>query len=193
MSSSTEAGGRFLVLFVCTGNICRSAMAEGFARRELERRPGLPVAFASAGSHAMGGAPATMGAIEAAAERGAELTRHRARELVKGLVRSASLVLYMSAEHRRFVLGCDRTAAARAFPLAAFVRALEGMHASSPAGLVAAAGERVVVGSDDDVDDPLGQSRDEYRACAERLDGLVTRLVQALAEASGAAVHRQPA
>jgi hypothetical protein len=50
-----DNGGPFSVLFVCTGNICRSPTAEALARRELERYPGVPIQVSSAGSHALEG------------------------------------------------------------------------------------------------------------------------------------------
>ncbi|HWD43239.1 MAG TPA: low molecular weight phosphotyrosine protein phosphatase, partial [Actinomycetota bacterium] len=53
-----DPDGAFGVLFVCTGNICRSPTAEALARRELARYPGAPIQLSSAGSHALEGNPA---------------------------------------------------------------------------------------------------------------------------------------
>jgi arylsulfatase A-like enzyme len=55
--------------------------------------------------------------------------------------------------------------------------------ATSPAGLVALAAEHAREQDGDDVDDPLGQPAEAYAACAERLDGLVSTVIAALAEA----------
>ena len=182
---SPDPDGSFGVLFVCTGNICRSPTAEALARRELERHPGVPIQVSSAGSHALEGNPAASRSMLAAATRGASLERHFARELTRRRVRSAGLILCMAAEHRPFVLSYDRAAAGRTFLLATFARVAGQWDwlATSPAGLVALAAEHAREQDGDDIDDPLGQSPDAYAACAERLDGLVTPVIAALVKA----------
>jgi protein-tyrosine phosphatase len=173
----------FGVLFVCTGNICRSPTAEAIARRELGRYPGVPLRVSSAGSHALEGNPAASRSLLAAAARGAALDAHHARELTRRRVRAAGLVLCMAAEHRPFVLSYDRSAAGRTFVLAAFARAAMQWEwlARSPAELVDLAVEHARDLPGDDVNDPLGQPAEAYAACAERLDALVTPVVAALA------------
>jgi protein-tyrosine phosphatase len=172
----------FGVLFVCTGNICRSPTAEALARRELGRYPGVPIQVSSAGSHALEGNPAVSRSMLAASTRGANLERHFARELTRRRVRSAGLILCMAAEHRPFVLSYDRAAANRAFLLASFARVAGQWDwlAGSPAELVALAAEHATEQDGDDIDDPLGQPAEAYAACAERLDGLVTPVIAAL-------------
>jgi len=172
----------FGVLFVCTGNICRSPTAEALARRELARYPGAPLEVSSAGSHALEGNPAASRSMLAASTRGASLERHFARELTRRRVRSAGLILCMAAEHRPFVLSYDRSAANRTYLLAAFARVAGQWDwlAGSPAELVALAAEHARELDGDDVDDPLGHPAEAYAACAERLDGLVTPVIAAL-------------
>jgi protein-tyrosine phosphatase len=179
-----EPGGPFGVLFVCTGNICRSPTAEALARRELARYPGVPIQVSSAGSHALEGNPAASRSMLAASARGASLERHFARELTRRRVRAADLVLCMAAEHRPFVLSYDRSAADRTFLLATFARVAGQWDwlATSPAELVALAAEHAREQDGDDVVDPLGHPAEAYAACAERLDGLVTPVIAALAK-----------
>ena len=177
--------GPFGVLFVCTGNICRSPTAEALARRELARHPGVPIQVSSAGSHALEGNPAASRSMLAASSRGASLERHFARELTRRRVRAADLVLCMAAEHRPFVLSYDRSAANRTFLLASFARVASQWDwlATSPAELVALATEHGREQAGDDIDDPLGHPAEAYAACAERLDGLVVPVIAALVKA----------
>ncbi len=177
-----DAEPTFNVLFVCTGNLCRSATAEAFARREMERHAGTPLRFISAGTHAVEGNPAASRSVGAAAARGAALERHHARELTRRRVRAAHLILCMAAEHRPYVLAFDRSAARRTFLLAAFARAVSQWSwlASSPAELVTMAAEHLRELPGDEVEDPLGHPTAAYAACAERLDGLVGTVVDAL-------------
>ena len=182
-SGATEPFG---VLFVCTGNICRSPTAEALARRELDRYPGAPIQVSSAGSHALEGNPAASRSMLAASTRGASLERHFARELTRRRVRSAGLILCMAAEHRPFVLSYDRSATHRTFLLASFARVASEWEwlATSPAELVALAAEHARELDGDDIDDPLGQATEAYAACAERLDGLITPVIAALVKAT---------
>lgn len=87
------------LLFVCTGNTCRSPLAEVIARRALEVRGLGQVAVASAGTGAWADAPASDGALLIALEHGLDLNAHRARPLSSGLVAEADLVLTMGGSH----------------------------------------------------------------------------------------------
>ena len=83
------------------------------------------------------------------------------------------------------MLSYDRSAANRTFVLATFARVAAQWDwlATSPAELVALAAEHAREQDGDDVVDPLGHPAEAYAACAERLDGLVTPVIAALAKA----------
>jgi protein-tyrosine phosphatase len=82
------------ILFVCTGNTCRSALAEAIARVRLGFGSG--VAVESAGLYALDDAPATPGAIAAAAEAGADLSAHRARSITRAMVEQSDRIYVMT-------------------------------------------------------------------------------------------------
>jgi len=87
------------VLMVCTGNICRSPMAEGLLWHLLPKNLKPVVSVRSAGTHGLHGNRAEPFAVRAAAAHGADISQHRARILDAGMIRSADLVLAMERYH----------------------------------------------------------------------------------------------
>lgn len=87
------------VLFVCTGNTCRSAMAEAIAARMARERGLSGVEFSGAGTAASPQSHASDGALLVALERGLDLSGHRARLLTAELIAESDLVLTMGPHH----------------------------------------------------------------------------------------------
>jgi len=139
-----------MVLFVCTGNTCRSPMAETIFKQLASERVGCRpeeleehgVVVASAGIAAWAGGSASAGAIEAMHDIGADLSGHESQPLTEPLVRQADIIWTMTAAHRSAILA--------QFP---------------------EAGGRTAVLSPDrsDVLDPIGGPMATYRACAEQI------------------------
>jgi protein-tyrosine-phosphatase len=98
---ATGAGGgtTYNLLFVCTGNTCRSPLAEAITRDALRRRKWSHVRVASAGVMAAPGGRASEQAVTVAAEHGLDLTGHAASQLVPDLIEWADLVIGMSSSH----------------------------------------------------------------------------------------------
>ena len=146
------------VLLVCTGNICRSPLAEALLLRTLKERGVEGVNVTSAGTGAWDGAPASEGAYLVGLERGLDLSGHRARLLTRELVEQADLILTMARHHR------------------ARVDELGGE------GRVFVLGEYAGRDSDTaEVSDPFGGDLDVYRNTCVELEGLVGTTAERLA------------
>lgn len=114
------------ILFVCTGNTCRSSMAAALARKYLQERGALGKwQVTSAGLAAAEGAPPTPEAVDAVAELGADLTGHRARRLTPEMVEQADLILTMTREHNQAVLRQVPQAEGKVYTLKEFARGLD--------------------------------------------------------------------
>lgn len=92
------------ILFVCSGNICRSPFAEALAR---DLSDGSDFEFASAGTIALKGNPASGTGIAVADEMGVDMEPHRAAHLSAEILASSDLVYAMEAEHIASVLALD--------------------------------------------------------------------------------------
>jgi protein-tyrosine-phosphatase len=160
-------------------------MAEGFARR-LAGELGVPVEASSDGIVGWDGSPAVDESIEAASERGADISGHRARRLEESHVREADLVVCMAGEHRESIGRMVPEASSRTFTLKELVRLLEATESGETfEDRIRAADELRASGFegspfDEDVSDPIGMSLDMFRAVAWDIDEWVTRMMQGL-------------
>lgn len=178
------------VLVVCTGNICRSPLGEGFLDRALRARLGddsPPVR--SAGTAGWEGSSATPESVEAGAEHGLDIAGHVARRLRPPLVEGSALVLTMTTAHRDEILAMVPAAARRTFTLKELTRLAEALPAPASEDRLedrlAMAADLRATGfdgnpHDDDVTDPLGMPLDTYRAIAWEIETYTDRLVRAL-------------
>ena len=142
-----------LFLFVCSGNTCRSPMAAAIANAEIAARLGIPstaletvnVRALSAGVSARVGAPLTGEAAEVLRSLSVPVQPHAARNLTFELANEAELIFCMTGAHRKAVVEM----------------------------LPSVAGKTYCLGSEVDIDDPIGKGMAAYVACATQIQRLV--------------------
>ena len=143
-----QALSQLLILFVCTGNTCRSPMAAALMNQKIQSRFGrspesVPVIATSAGVSAFGGDPASTGARQAIRRFGIQLESHQSSPLQSYLVEQADLILVMGNRHRNYI--CSN-----------WPEFADKVH------LVASDGG--------EISDPFGGPVEIYSQCAEQLD-----------------------
>lgn len=146
------------ILFVCTGNTCRSVMAEGIFKKLLKQNEAKKNSYRilSAGISALSGMSPTTEAISAASEQGVDISQHKALQLHEGLVKKADLILVMSHRQKDYIQ--------RKFPFVQNKLFLIKKYAQK--------GELKNNQSKDEnyeIVDPIGESLDFYRVVAREL------------------------
>ena len=121
----------FSILVVCTGNICRSPLAEQLLRAHFAAR-GLDVTVTSAGTGAAAGSPMTAEAAALSSHYGGAPAHHRATDLTETLVANADLVLTATRDHRHAVAKLHPRAARYTYTLAQFARIISSLSLTEP-------------------------------------------------------------
>lgn len=145
------------IVFVCTGNICRSAMAHGYMQKVLKDK-GLENKYIieSAGTNAYTGDKATDFACKAMEKYNTDISKHRATYIEESDIKEADLILCMTHAHKLRVLNRYPKLESKVFTLKEYLGETEYM----------------------DIDDPWGFSMDVYTSCANEIVHYVDKLVE---------------
>lgn len=147
------------IMFICTGNICRSAMAEGMMKKLIEDNKIENVEVCSCGIYAETGDYATYNAIEAARVYGADISRHRATNIRDSKIEEMDLILCATTSHKQSVLFLYPDLQGKVYTMKEF------------AGLD-------INGQDMDIKDPWGYDLNVYYNCAQEIEESLEKIVE---------------
>ena len=168
------------ILFVCTGNICRSPTGERLTQAFAEEAGIADLTASSAGTRALIGHPVEPTAALVLEGLGADPTNFRARRLSTAIASEADLILAMTERHRDKVLALAPTQFKRTFTLREAARLAEESDATTVAEL-AVARPRYHIQESEDVADPIGADAETFHAVGLEIATLLGPLLRRIA------------
>ena len=155
------------VLFVCTGNTCRSPIAEEVADDAADRSTHLKdFTCESAGTFACEGAPPSQEAVEVMREVGLDIEKHKAQQFTKDLAFWADIILAMEAKHIEEMAAMAPDQEDKMHTLLGYAAGIDGYPGESGY----------------DITDPYKEPIEEYRAARDQITGAVNKAFSRLSE-----------
>lgn len=150
------------VLFVCTGNSCRSVMAEAILRKRLNELDKKNIDVSSAGVRALNGLPPSDGTIEVMKEEGVDVSGLRTKKITADMIKKFDLILAMEPAHEDEILALAPEAKSRTYLLKEY---------RSP---------HTFNSGDSNVNDPMGKPVEEYRIIRDEIKKEIERFAGGL-------------
>lgn len=148
------------IMFICTGNICRSAMAKGMMRK-LVIENNINAEIYSCGVYAQTGDFATYNAVEAAKEYNADISSHRATNIRESKIEEMDLILCATTSHKQSVLYLYSNLQGKVYTMKEYAKLDKN-------------------GQDMDIKDPWGYDEVVYRKCASEIEECLEKIVEIL-------------
>ncbi|MCD6317598.1 threonylcarbamoyl-AMP synthase [Candidatus Aerophobetes bacterium] len=149
--------GEGKILFVCTGNTCRSPMAEAFFKKSWPQKPKEKIKVKSAGTNAIANSKPSEFATKVMREKGIDISSHRATPLTPEIVKEYDLILTMEERHRQRVINLFPFIREKVWLLSEFIS-----------------------GKKEDILDPAGSYLSTYRELALRIEKEINKLMERL-------------
>ena len=154
------------ILFVCTGNSCRSPIAEGLLEKMFKEENVQNIEVFSAGTNSIPGIPPTRETIEVLRKEGIDISDHRSTCITYDLISQADLILVMEKVHREKILTMNPGVKNKVFLLREFAGDSRGTY---PIGK----GDETL-----DIYDPIGQPISVYEKCLLEIKDVLKRSLQ---------------
>ena len=147
------------IMFICTGNICRSAMAEAMLKKMLQENKKENIEVYSSGLSADNGDIPTQNAIDVMKEYGIDLKNHRAVNINYSNIKEMDLILCATLSHKLFVIRLYPELKDKIFTLKEYVEQKDDIY-----GI--------------DIKDPWGYNIETYRECAKEIEIALKKLIE---------------